>query len=61
MTGLVGSPLTPFNINRSNLDSGWKYFGSIQDPIGNLFYIYGSVNSDTNSINDVIFGCNCTA
>jgi hypothetical protein len=61
MTGLTGSPLVPFNINRTNDDSGWKYFGSLQDPTGNLFYVYGSVNTTTNSINDVIFGCNCSA
>ena len=60
MTGLAASPMMPTGINRTDKDSGWKYFGTLQDPIGNLFYVYASVNSTTHAINNIVFGCNCS-
>ena len=60
MTGLAASPMTPTGIGRTDKDSGWKYFGTLQDPTGNLFYVYASVNSTSHTINNIVFGCNCS-
>lgn len=60
MTGLAASPMTPTGIGRTDKNSGWKYFGTLLDPTGNLFYVYASVNSTTHAINNIVFGCNCS-
>jgi|TARA_R110001592_G_scaffold54388_5_gene166404 hypothetical protein len=60
MTGLTASPMPPTGIGRTDEDSGWKYFGTLQDPTGNLFYVYASVNSTSHTINNIVFGCNCS-
>lgn len=59
VTGMTGSPMTPA-IARSVKDSGWKYFGSLQDPLGNMYYIYAMINSTTHAIQKVVFACNCS-
>ena len=60
ITGMSGSPMSPAALSRATLDSGWKYFGSLQDPIGNLYYIYATVNTGSHTIDKVIFACNCS-
>lgn len=58
--GLVGSPVGPSGIGRTDLESGWKYIGTIKSPTNQLYYIYASVNTTTHTVPQVIFSCNCS-
>ena len=60
ITGLTGSPVSPTGITRSNLDSGWKYMGTLSDPNSQLYYIYASVDTNSKTIKQVVFACNCS-
>ena len=60
ITGLTGSPVSPAGITRSNLESGWKYMGTITDPNSQLYYVYAAVDTNNKSIKQVVFACNCS-
>jgi hypothetical protein len=60
ITGLTGSPVGPTGIGRTDLESGWKYIGTIKDPMNQVFYAYASINTTTHTVNQVVFACNCS-
>ena len=39
--------------------SGWKYIGALTDPGTNVYYVYALVNSETHSVTEVVFCCDC--
>ena len=59
ITGLTGSPLAPTGVTRSNLESGWKYLGTLTSPNGQLYFIYASINTTSHSVVQVVFSCTC--
>ena len=59
ITGLTGSPLAPTGIVRSNLESGWKYLGTLTSPNGQLYFIYASIDTASHRVIQVVFSCTC--
>ena len=63
ITGLAGTPLSPGTsgvpIVRVHEESGWKYFGTLTDPNGQLYYVYASVSTNSKNIAQVVFACKC--
>ena len=59
ISGLTGSPVAPTGIVRSNLESGWKYLGTITSPNGKLYYLYASIDTTAHRVIQVVFSCTC--
>ena len=59
ISGLTGSPVAPTGIVRSNLESGWKYLGTITSPNGQLYYLYASIDTTAHRVIQVVFSCTC--